>query len=118
VTKSTQQFALPDTAFKRARSGRTRAARFPETAHGERGAPFPGASPQSKRRSGGGIVEAREVRTGELVPLQDRVFGGSGGLGGQKYQTRMAPTLTESAVKSSGTETKTSSKGITLPPLE
>ena len=75
-------------------------------------------APFSKRRSGDRIVEAREMRTGELVPWQDRVVGESGTLGGQKYQTRMAPTLTESGVKSSGTETKTSSKGITLPPLE
>ena len=64
------------------------------------------------------IVEKRNRQTSELSPWQRRGFGGGERAGDQKYQTSMAPTLTESGVKSSGTETKTSSKGMTLPPLE
>lgn len=64
------------------------------------------------------IARKREGRTSELSSRQGRAFGEGLRLSDQKYQTRMAPTLTESGVKSSGTETKTSSKGITLPPLE
>ena len=47
---------------------------------GREGPSSPEPSLLSQRASGDRIVEAREMRTGELVPWQDRVLGESGAL--------------------------------------